>query len=194
MNILRVGIAYISDKLIGIGKSRGDLLVYNGTSWQPLSPGTDSDVLQVDPAEPLGIKWGNVTENITGSLIVSAYTSSDASGGEWTTIPFDTETVDTYEAFDTGTYTFTAPADGVYIFVIYGTLSSSSYSAPKFGISVNGGNVNYWSSGGYSSGGSPPCSFNITLPLSSNDTVTGKFGGLNILGVMADTTIEVYKL
>lgn len=42
---------------LGIGTTKGDLLVFDGTQWQRLPVSTNAYVLTLDAAEALGVKW-----------------------------------------------------------------------------------------------------------------------------------------
>lgn len=60
------------------GVAKGDLAVYNGTSWVVLAPGSDNSVLQAESTATDGVQWGYPTLS-TGTVTGTSTTLTSAS-------------------------------------------------------------------------------------------------------------------
>lgn len=68
--------------LTGIGTTKGDLLVNDGTEWQRLGAGSNTQVLKADSAESLGLKWGSLVAPAVEGVVHAAC----ATVGDGTTV------------------------------------------------------------------------------------------------------------
>ena len=55
---------------VASGTAVGDLLVWDGDSWEPLAKGTDGQVLTVDAAETLDLKWAAPSGGSGGAALL----------------------------------------------------------------------------------------------------------------------------
>ncbi len=70
---------------ITAGTTKGDVLVYNGTTWTAIAAGTNGNVLTADSAQTLGVKWasagGSVPTTLTSMVAIRGATGLTISGG-----------------------------------------------------------------------------------------------------------------
>jgi hypothetical protein len=113
----------------------GQALCGNGAgatpSWQAISGWVQAyiaNTLGVDAKNDLLARDGSGLTSISVNTLVSAYPGSDQyeAAAAWHDIEFDTEVEDVNSDFNTGTYTFTAPRAGPYMFHVNVELTPES--------------------------------------------------------------------
>lgn len=84
--------------------TKGRLLVADGTTWQPLTVGSDGQVLEADSAQPTGVKWGTPASG-SGFRGARAYhnTTQSISTGTPTAVALNSELYDTNTLHDNST-------------------------------------------------------------------------------------------
>lgn len=151
------------------GLAQGDILYYNGTDWVRLGAGTSGQFLKTQGtgANPV---WANAGGTNTPMFYVSKSGNQSVAGNTETTITFDTEGIDTDNAFASNTFTVPSGKAGKYfLFAQVRTDTGDDFEACLFGFKVNGTKVcsSWWRNFYYNFG-----NISNMRNLSAGDTVT----------------------